>query len=98
MKRERVWAVYFSATDTTKKTVCRIADRVAGITGMERKEFDFTLPEARKEAAVFGEEDLLIFGTPVIAGRVPNVLLKYLATRRWRYRWSLTATVIMMMR
>ena len=80
MKRERVWAVYFSATDTTKKTVCRIADRVAGITGMERKEFDFTLPEARKEAVVFGEEDLLIFGTPVIAGRVPNVLLKYLAT------------------
>ncbi len=80
MKKSNVWAVYFSATDTTRKTVCRIADRLAKITGAERKEFDFTLPDARAKETCFGEEDLVVFGTPVIAGRVPNVLLKYLAT------------------
>lgn len=82
MNQTRVWAVYFSATDTTKKTVCRIADQLAMLTGGERKEFDFTLPKARERAAHFDKEDLVVFGTPVIAGRVPNVLLNYLATIR----------------
>lgn len=80
MKRKKVWAVYFSATDTTKKVVLHIADEAAKILGAERENYDFTLPKMREQGFTAGSEDLVIFGTPVYAGRVPNVLLKYLAT------------------
>lgn len=80
MERRKVWAVYFSATDTTKKTVLTIADEAARLLGAEREDYDFTLPGMRENGFAAGKDDLVIFGTPVYAGRVPNVLLKYLAT------------------
>lgn len=78
--RKKVWAVYFSATDTTKKTVLTIADEAARLLGAEREDYDFTLPGMRENGFAAGKDDLVIFGTPVYAGRVPNVMLKYLAT------------------
>ncbi len=80
MNRKKVWAVYFSATDTTKKVVLSIADEAARLLGAEREDYDFTLPAMRTSGFAAAKEDLVIFGTPVYAGRVPNVLLKYLAT------------------
>lgn len=80
MERKKVWAVYFSATDTTKKTVLTIANEAARLLGAEREDYDFTLPRMRENGFAAGKDDLVIFGTPVYAGRVPNVLLKYLAT------------------
>lgn len=80
MKIKKVWAVYFSATDTTKKIVLNIADETAKISGAEREDYDFTLPKMREQGFTAESGDLVIFGTPVYAGRVPNVLLKYLAT------------------
>lgn len=80
MERKKVWAVYFSATDTTKKTVLTIADEAARLLGAEREDYNFTLPRMRENGFAAGKDDLVIFGTPVYAGRVPNVLLKYLAT------------------
>lgn len=43
---------------------------------------DFTLPGVREYVQTFNKGDLVIFGTPVYAGRVPNVLLKYIHTIR----------------
>ena len=80
MERKKVWAVYFSATDTTKKIVLTIADEAARLLGAEREDYDFTIPGMRENGFAAGKDDLVIFGTPVYAGRVPNVLLKYLAT------------------
>ena len=80
MTKKRVWAVYFSGTDRTKLVVGRIADKIAELTGMERMEFDFTPLASRQDVKAFDADDLVVFGTPVIAGRVPNGLLKYLAT------------------
>lgn len=80
MEKKRVWAVWFSGTDTTKKVVCSIADEVGRLLGAERADYDFTLPKMREHGFTAEEGDLVIFGTPVYAGRVPNVLLKYLAT------------------
>lgn len=80
MQVNRVWAVYWSATGTTKRVVTRIAERVAQALHAPVSEYDFTLPEARQGTPDFTAEDLVIFGTPTYAGRVPNVLLKYLAT------------------
>ena len=79
MKIKKVWAVYFSATGTTKKSVMEIVQVVAERLGTDFDTYDFTLPESRLEGLHFSDEDLVVFGTPVYAGRVPNVLLKYLA-------------------
>ena len=80
MKINTVWAVWFSGTDTTKKTVKHIADKTAVALGAGREDFDFTLKAARTGWPAFEKNDLLVFGTPTIAGRVPNVLLRYLET------------------
>ena len=76
----RINTMYFSATGTTEKVVCGIANKIlesSDAIGVI-KNIDFTLPEVRKQPVSFTKEDMLIVGIPVIAGRVPNVLLKYL--------------------
>ncbi|MCD8036386.1 MAG: EFR1 family ferrodoxin [Clostridiales bacterium] len=77
---KKVWGMYFSGTGTTKKMVTYIAKELANKIGAEYTPFDFTLPAARAEAKVYEEDDIVVLGTPVIAGRVPNLLLKYLDT------------------
>lgn len=76
-----VWAVYFSATGTTKKVVECIAASVGEKIEAPVSIIDFTLPAVRNENLEFGPEDIVIFGTPVYAGRVPNVILPYLKNR-----------------
>lgn len=77
-----VKAVYFSATGTTRCVVCAIADKLAEHLGLPCVQVDFTLPAARVEPLVFDSGDIVVIGTPVYAGRVPNVLLKYLQAMR----------------
>ena len=53
----------------------------AGIKPWQRAaDIDLTPPAARREVYRFTPDDLVVFGVPVIAGRVPNVLLKFLDT------------------
>jgi len=80
MNYKNVWSVFFSATGTTQKIVTKIAGEIAKDLNLPHKTFDFTLPDARTEALSFIKDDLVVFGTPVIAGRIPNLLLKYLDT------------------
>nr|WP_297175417.1 4Fe-4S dicluster domain-containing protein [uncultured Agathobaculum sp.] len=77
MQVKRIWAMYWSATGTTKKIVGTIAEKMAEILGLTLMEYDFTLPDARESAPDFGPDDVVVFGTPTYAGRVPNVLLPY---------------------
>ena len=80
MEIKKVWAVYFTGTLTTKTVVERLAERLSDKFACSREVYDFSLPEAREKAMEFEKGDLVVFGTPVIAGRVPNLLLKYLQT------------------
>ncbi|MGK0468696.1 EFR1 family ferrodoxin [Clostridium sp.] len=72
--------MYFSATGTTRKIVSRIAKNISENIGrnVTINNIDFTMPEVRKKTVQFTVEDVVIIGVPVYAGRVPNVLLKYL--------------------
>jgi len=72
--------MYFSPTGTTKKVISGIANKILeNIDEMRNiNNVDFTLPDVRKKAVSFSGEDVVIIGVPVYAGRVPNVLLKYL--------------------
>lgn len=74
----KVWAVYFSATGTTKKVAEHIANGIGSKIGAPVCTIDFTHADARKQILKFSKDDLVIFGTPVYAGRVPNILLPYL--------------------
>ena len=78
MKLEKIWAVYFSGTGTTRRTVERIAGGIASRLNLPAETVDFFRPAVRQETLGFGEKDLVVFGTPVYAGRVPNVLLPFL--------------------
>lgn len=82
MQAKKIWAMYWSATETTKTVVTAVADKMADKLGLPLEEYDFTLPAVRQGAPDFRPEDVVVFGTPTYAGRVPNVLLKYLATVR----------------
>lgn len=75
---EKVAAVYFSPTGTTCRMVNHIASELAQHLHLPKENYDFTLPENRREMLSFHEKELVIFGIPVYAGRVPNVLLPYL--------------------
>lgn len=81
MKLSKVHATYFSPTGTTRTVVSHLAE---GITALlpdaVLKVHDFTLPEGRKAALVVRRSELAVVGLPVYAGRLPNLLLKYLAT------------------
>lgn len=81
MKLEKIWAVYFSGTGTTRRTVERIAGGIASRLNLPAESVDFSRPAVRRETLGFGEKDLVVFGTPVYAGRVPNVLLPFLRER-----------------
>ena len=80
MQINTVWAAYFSATDTTKKVVTQIARRLSQQLQCPMQTFDFTLKHVRKTPKAFAAGDLVVFGTPVYAGRVPNLLIKYIAS------------------
>ena len=77
MMIKNVWAVYFSGTGTTEKVVTTIAKEMAQALNAEYKTYNFNLPKAREEELSFTADDLVVRGTPVYAGRVPNLLLPY---------------------
>lgn len=78
MNIKTVWAVYFSGTGTTQRVVTALARTLAEELGAGQEQYCFNLPQAREKSLSFGPEDLVVVGTPVYAGRVPNLLLPYI--------------------
>lgn len=121
MKVRKIYAVYFSATGTTEKTVCRASQAAVRTVFSPSGDFDrneaykkaadterpcpcsqkttggvqngknsfenspaapvkicFNSPDFRRRNLSFKRGDLVFFGVPVYAGRVPNLLLPYL--------------------
>lgn len=84
--KKRIRAMYFSGTNTTAKVTSGVAYRMweslhEKNSGYEKApNINFTPKKARDKKYIFDQDDIVVFGTPVIAGRVPNVLLKFLDT------------------
>ena len=78
MELKKIWAVYFSGTGTTRRTVERIASGLAEKLSLPVGKVDFSRLPVRQQELRFDAADLVVFGTPVYAGRVPNVLLPFL--------------------
>ena len=49
MKLEKIWAVYFSGTGTTRRTVERIAGGIASRLNLPAESVDFSRPAVRQE-------------------------------------------------
>ena len=80
MEIKRLYKIYFSPTGTTERVVCAVAEALTDDLGIESFLYDFTLPGARGSFPRLAETDLVLFGCPTYAGRLPNLLLKYLDT------------------
>ena len=80
MEIKRVWKIFFSATGTTEKIASVVAGCLGASYGTQVFAYDFTLPKARGSFPELCETDLVVFGCPTYAGRLPNLLLKYLDT------------------
>ena len=78
MTFEAVWAVYYSGTGTTRRVLRAMAEAAGGTLGVPVRELDYTLPAARERSYSFHEKDLIFWGSPTYAGRLPNVLLPFL--------------------
>ena len=70
----KIKAVYFSPTHGTKKLVTKAAEKLSEIFTAEMEKTDLTLPEGREKEIKLNVEDILIFGFPVYAGRIPLLL------------------------
>jgi len=82
VKIKRIAAVYFSPTGNTAGIVSQIANTLCAELGTQLEIMDYTLPQNREAGLNFDENDLVVWGTPVYAGRVPNKLLYYLRCAR----------------
>lgn len=74
---KKVTALYFSATLTTKKVTVAIANSLANEMGLKVSEIDITTPKQREQKIEFGEDDIVVFGSPVFSGRMPNMFVPY---------------------
>lgn len=80
MKLKSIKAVYYSATGNTKYIINEIAKYIAKRLDISFEVYDFTLPQNREKIQYFSKDELVIFGTPVYAGRIPNKLLPAVQT------------------
>ena len=77
----RLFTMYFSGTGTTEKVVRTLSKSISENSDFEKIEyFDFTPLKNRDNIPTFTKEDVVIIALPTIAGRVPNLMLKYLDT------------------
>jgi ferredoxin len=63
--------VYFSATDTSKKSSVSIIEALAA--GKEYRQVDLTAYDARETEMILSADDFIVFGVPVHNGRIPKV-------------------------
>lgn len=76
------YIVTFSPTGNTAMASREIMSGIIEVLSetADFEQLDITLPSRRSKALIFSEQDLLIIGMPVYAGRLPNLLLPYLNT------------------
>ncbi len=72
---DSIRAVYFSPTGGTKAIVSYISEKLAEGLHIPVEYDDITLPADRRRKHAYTENELLVIGTSVYAGRVPNKIM-----------------------
>lgn len=78
MEIKKIIAAFFSPAGSTKKLVMEIAEEFSSSLHLPLRVCDFTRPAEREKDIFLNENELLILGTPVYAGRIPNKILPYI--------------------
>lgn len=76
-KYKRVCECFFSPCHNTETVVKTISNRISKELELPISTYDFTTPPSRIDELNFDENDIVIIGTPVYAGRIPNKILPY---------------------
>ncbi len=77
---KKIIGVFFSATGNTGQIVTETGRYLADSLGVPFESDDFTKPADHTAMRNFSEGDLVIFGTPTYAGRIPNKILPFVQT------------------
>ena len=75
VKIRSVKAVCFSPSSHTHTVVVSSARKISEFLNVPVEEIDFTLPSAREKDYHFPQDELIVFGVPTYAGRIPNKIL-----------------------
>ena len=81
MEVKRICAAYWSATGNTDRAVNTIAEALAKALDVPLERREFTRPADREQDLAFGAGDLVVFGMPTYAGKLPNKMLPYVQER-----------------
>lgn len=73
MKMNELGLVYFSPTGTTRRVIMEAARNI----DLKSVSYDLSIHKEKKPAMQFKKNDLVLFGIPVYAGRVPKTFLEY---------------------
>ena len=75
----RIYSVSFSPTGNTRTLTETLAGQFADSFGTTFESIDFTMQQARAEGKVypFKKGDLVVFGMPTYAGKLPNKLISF---------------------
>lgn len=78
MTINNIRATYFSPTGGTAKVVETIANALSQRFGVPHFSTPYTLPHQRADWRPISDGELLVWGTPVYAGRIPNKTLDFI--------------------
>ena len=78
MQFKTVWAVYYSGCGSTRRLLRGMAEAAGEALMLPVRELDYSRSEAREKSYCFTQTDLVFWGSPTYAGRLPNVLLPFL--------------------
>ncbi len=73
-----VKAIYFSPTGGTRKIARELLRRTSELFGVPASEYNFTFTAKRESPPEIEDGQLTIVATPVVAGRVPNLMVGYI--------------------
>ena len=77
-KINRIYAVYYSAVGSTQKAVVTLASHLSELFKVSVETIDFTKPAARERHYTFEPADVVVFGSPTYAGKLPNKMLPFI--------------------
>lgn len=77
MDMARIKTYYFSPTGGTRQVAKHLAERLGALLHAEVEYHSYTLPREREALPVFDADDIVLWATPVYAGRIPNKTLDY---------------------
>lgn len=75
MEISKIYSIYFSPTGSTKNICNKLCQKSSKVLNKNYEEIDFTLMDKRKKIYKFGKNNLIIFGMPTYAGRLPNKIM-----------------------